>query len=262
MRYALVRDISPRLHACELTHMDRDAIDVDLARRQHAEYREALETLGCHVIMLPADDDLPDCAFVEDPAVVLNGLAIMTRPGAKSRRPEGDIVEKALAPHRRIERIVHPGTLEGGDVLVIGKTIYVGRSTRTNDDGIAQLAALVEHAGYAVKPVEVPGCLHLKTGATLVAPDKVVANRAWIDADAFEDIELIDVDPDEPFAANALRIDGAVVHPDLYPRTRETLESHGIEVLPVPFSELAKAEAGVTCCSIIFEADWKPRLVE
>ncbi|MCH8914108.1 MAG: dimethylargininase [Planctomycetes bacterium] len=197
--------------------------------------------------------------FVEDPAIVLENLAVITRPGAKSRRIETVSMEEALSPHRQIERIVAPGTIEGGDVVVIGKTIYVGRSSRSNDDGIVQLGALTAPFGYDVKAVQMTGCLHLKTGCSLVAPDTLLVNRDWIDVGAFEDVDFIDAHPDEEYAGNALLIGENVIHPAAHEKTRAVLESRGINVTPVEYAELAKAESGVTCCSIIFESDWVPR---
>lgn len=204
---------------------------------------------------------MPDSVFVEDPAIVLENLAVITRSGAESRRVETESMEEALSPYRQIERIVAPGTLEGGDVIVVGKTIYVGRSSRSNDDGIVQLTALTAPFGYDVKAVQMTGCLHLKTGCSLVASDTLLVNRAWIDVGAFEDVDFIDAHPDEEFAANALLIGKSIIHPAAHEKTRAVLESRGINVSPVEYDELAKAESGVTCCSIIFESDWTPRLV-
>ncbi len=262
MRFAIVREISPRLSECELTHMDREPIDVDRARAQHAEYVQTLRDLGCHVIELPASEEHPDCVFVEDTVVVLDDVAIMTRPGAESRRGEGEAIEAVLAPYRRIERIVAPGTLDGGDVIVSGKRILVGRSTRTNDAGIEQLAALAAPSGYEVTPVDVTGCLHLKTAGTLVAEDTLLINRGWADFASFNGFKTIDVDPGEPFAGCALLIDDQVLVPKAFTATQARLEEAGLSVRGVPNSELAKCEGGVTCCSVIFDADWKPRLVD
>ena len=262
MRFAIVREVSPALSDCELTHMQRAPVDVERARAQHAEYVQTLRDLGCHVIELPADEHFPDCVFVEDTAVVLDDVAIMTRPGAESRRGEGEIIENALAPYRRIERIIAPGTLDGGDVIVAGKRILVGRSSRTNDAGIEQLTALVEPYGYSVTPVDVTGCLHLKTAGTLVAQDTLLINRGWADFGSFNGFKIIEIDPSEPFAGCALLIDGQVLMPKAFTNTQARLKEAGLSVRGVPNSELAKCEGGVTCCSIIFDADWKPRLAE
>ena len=261
MLFALTREISPRFNECELTHLPRTPIDLDLARKQHHSYCSLLDELGCQVITLPAEDSMPDCVFVEDPAIVLENLAVITRPGAESRRVETESMEEALSPYRKIERIVAPGTIEGGDVIVVEKTIYVGRSSRSNDEGIVQLAALTAPYGYDVRTVQMSGCLHLKTGCSLVAPETLLVNRDWIDVGAFEDVDFIDAHPDEEYAGNALLIGENVIHPAAHEKTRAVLESRGINVTPVEYAELAKAESGVTCCSIIFESDWTPRLV-
>ena len=262
MLYALTREISPRFNECELTHLERTLIDLDQARKQHQTYCTLLNELGCHVVTLPAEESMPDSVFVEDPAIVLENLAVITRPGAESRRIETESMEEALSPYRQIERIVAPGTIEGGDVIVVGKTIYVGRSGRSNDDGIVQLGALTAPFGYEVKAVQMTGCLHLKTGCSLVAPDMLLVNREWIDVGAFEDIDFINAHPDEEYAGNALLIGENIIHPAAHEKTRAVLESRGLNVSPVEYDELAKAESGVTCCSIIFESDWAPRLVE
>jgi dimethylargininase len=253
VRIAITREVSPAITACELTHLEREPIDVELAREQHRRYEESLVALGCEIRRLPVEPDLPDSVFVEDLAVVLDELAIVTRPGSESRRAERPSVTEGLAPYRRSVRIESPGTLDGGDVLRSGRTLFVGRSSRTNDAGVEQLRAVSTELGYTVKPADVTGCLHLKSAVTAVGHDTVLLNGKWIDADAFAHLDRIDVDPDEPHAANALWVEGTVVYPSAYPRTRRRLEARGIDVEAIDVSELAKAEGGVTCCSLIFE---------
>jgi dimethylargininase len=251
---ALTREVSPRLAECELTHLTRQPIDIARAKEQHLAYEELLRTLGCTVRRLPAEPELPDSVFVEDMAVVLDELAIITRPGAESRRPELDSVALALRGHRKLERIHDPGTLDGGDVLVAGRTIYIGLSRRTNDNAVAQVRSLVEPLGYQVRAVAVRECLHLKSAVGQVANDTLLYNPAWIDASVFEGMRLIEVDPTEPHAANALWLGHAVVYPAAYEATRKRLEKHGIPLRTVDLSELAKAEGAVTCCSLVFRA--------
>jgi dimethylargininase len=251
MRIAITRPVSASIGQCELTHLDRQPIDVTLARAQHGQYEQALVALGCRVERLPEEPELPDAVFVEDAAIVLDELAILTRPGAASRRPETRTVAPALEPHRRLVAIRAPGTLDGGDVLRVGKTLYVGLSGRSNRAAIDQMRALLAPLGYAVHGVRVDGCLHLKSAVTQVAADTVLVNRDWLDVSAFEDLHLVDVDPAEPTAANALRIGEAVIYAAAYPRTRVRLEARGIVVHTVDVSELAKAEGAVTCCSLI-----------
>jgi len=252
MLIALTRQVSPRIVDCELTHLARQPIDVALARRQHHAYEVALQELGCQVVTLPAEPDLPDSVFVEDVALVLDELAIITRPGADSRKPETASIANALEPYRRLDYITTPGTLDGGDILCLGKSIYVGISSRSNRPAIEQLAAFTKPFRYAVQGVEVSGYLHLKSAVTRVAAETLLVNRAWIDVSLFEGMGFIDVDTAEPYGANALLIGGTIIYPAGYPRTRERLENAGIPVKAVDVSEIIKAEGAVTCCSLIF----------
>ena len=209
--------------ACELTHLRREPIDLELAAAQHAAYEEALDRLGFTIFQLEAQPELPDSVFVEDTAVVLDEVAIIARPGAPSRRPETLSVGEALAPVRRLEQIVDPGTLDGGDVLCVGRQLFVGRSTRTNEDGIQQLRELVQPFGYTVVAVPVVGCLHLKSAATQVAPGTLLINPQWVSPAAFTGCRLIEVDPREPLAANALLAGGSVLYADSSPGTAARL---------------------------------------
>ncbi|HKE48399.1 MAG TPA: dimethylargininase, partial [Rhodanobacteraceae bacterium] len=179
-------------------------------------------------------------------------IAIRTRPGAESRRGEVESVAAALLPFRPIRAIEAPATIDGGDVLRIGRTIYVGQAARTNAEAVRQLDALVNVYGYAVQGVPTRECLHLKSAVTAVADGVVLINPDWVDADVFAAFRRIEIDPDEPHAANALRIGDRIIYPDNFPRTRRRLEEAGIDVATVGVSELQKAEGAVTCCSIVF----------
>ena len=254
MQLALVREVSPTIDQCELTHLARTPIDPRRAAAEHRRYVTVLEELGCQVRWIPPEPALPDAVFVEDTAVVVDEVAVMTRPGAASRRPETASMAGVLAAYRRVAAIDAPGTLDGGDVLRVDRVLYVGHSARTNAEGIAQLARHLAPYGYQVRPVETRGCLHLKSAVTEVAQQTLLLNPDWIDAQAFGHLALIEVDPDEPQAANALRIGGVAVHAAAWQRTRARLEQQGIRVVPVDVSELAKAEAGVSCCSVILES--------
>jgi dimethylargininase len=247
---ALVRDVSSTIAHCELTHLAREPIDPDRAAAQHRAYVAALEQLGCELHWLAPEPALPDAVFVEDTAVVVDEVAVVTRPGAPSRRPETASVAAALAPYRPVATIDAPGTMDGGDVLQLGRTVFVGRSDRTNEAGIAQLARHLGAFGYDVRSVQTHGCLHLKSAITEVADGMLLANPAWIAPGVFPG-QVIPVDPAEPYAANALRVGGMVIYAAAWSRTRCRLERCGVRVLPVDVSELAKAEAGVTCCSLI-----------
>ena len=252
---ALTRAVSPSLARCELTHVPREPIDVARARRQHQDYERRLAALGCEVRQLPAAPDLPDSVFIEDICVVLDELAVITRPGTEARRPETRAVAEALKPDRPLASIAPPGTLDGGDVLCLGKRVFVGQSSRSNQAGIDQLRRLLDAHGYTVTGVPVHGCLHLKSAVTQVGPNTVLVNRAWVDPAPFGEGKLlvIDVDPAEPDGANALFIAGTAVYPTTFPRTRARLEHHGITVETVDVSELQKAEGAVTCCSVVFQ---------
>lgn len=250
---ALTRAVSDAIAHCELTHRERVPIDVAVARAQHAAYEDALRVAGCDVQRVAPAPELADAVFIEDTALAFAELAVMTHPGAESRRAELPAVEAALAPHRDIARITEPGTLDGGDVLVVDHRVFVGRSLRSNDAGIAQLRALLQPFGYTVDAVPVMGCLHLKSAVTALTSETLLINRAWTRADAFRGFDLLDVHPFEPFAANALRIGEALIYPAEFPRTLERLERRGLNPRTVPAGELAKAEGGVTCCSLILD---------
>ena len=251
MPTALTRGVSPAMNECELTHLERTPIDTDVAALQHADYEACLTRLGCDVVRLPAEPDMPDSVFVEDTAVVFDELAVMARPGAASRRGELEGVSRALRPLRPLSAIGAPGTLDGGDVMIAGRRVFVGLSGRTNQHGLSQLRSLAEPLGYEVTGVPVRACLHLKSAVSELAEGLLLVNREWVDAAVFRGHELLDVAPSEPGAANALRLGVAVVFPARFPLTRRRLESAGLAVEPVDVSELAKAEGGVTCCSLI-----------
>ena len=240
---------------CELTHIARDPIDYDRAVLQHSNYCDRLEARGLEVLRLPADEAYPDCCFVEDVALVLDELAILTMPGAPSRRGELAPVAQALRPfRRRIESLELPGTLDGGDVLVLGRLIYAGLTARTNQAGIDALQSIVAPFDYEVVPVSVTGCLHLKSAVTALDAHTLLANRAWFDSSDFHAKDFVDVHAAEPGAANALRVrDEIWAHPG-FPRTFERLAKLGYPVVPMDISEFVKAEAALTCKSVIFRA--------
>ena len=199
MLMVITREVSSAFQACELTHLDRVPIDLDRARAQHAAYEWTLVEAGCTVRRLDSGPDMPDAVFVEDIAVVLDEGAVICRPGAESRRTEVPAIVGALARHGRPwQHITAPGTLDGGDVLVIGRRLFVGSSTRTNRAGVDQLADILAPIGYEVRGVPVRGCLHLKSAVTAIAPDTLLVNRDWVAADAFAGLSLLDIDPQDP----------------------------------------------------------------
>ena len=253
MLVAVTRGVSPNIGHCELTHLEREQIDVDVARAQHALYEQVLEDLGCRIEHLVGEPDFPDSVFVEDIAVVLDGLAVITRPGALSRRGERPSIEHALEPHRRLAHIRAPGILDGGDVLVAGRSIHVGLSTRSNADAVDQLQTIVADHGYQVFTAGFRGCLHLKSAATAVSDDTLLINPEWVDADSFPGKSCVPVDPSEPNAANVVRVGDTVLFAAAFPRTGGRLAAAGFDVQAVEASELAKAEGALTCCSLLFE---------
>jgi dimethylargininase len=254
MRLALTRDISPAIVRCELTHLAREPIDLEAARRQHDAYEQQLKLAGCSIVRLAAEEEMPDSVFIEDIAVVFDELAVITRPGAMSRRGETAAVAQAIAAYRPIAQIDEPATIDGGDVLAVGKRVFVGESARTNAAAISQLARHLAPHGYVVHIVPVRGCLHLKSAVTAVSDDTLLINPEWVSAGCFRPFTLIDVHPAESYGANALRVGAEVIYPTAFPRTCARLESRGIRVAQVDVSEIAKAEGAVTCCSLIFSA--------
>jgi dimethylargininase len=247
--------VSPRFNDCEITHIERTVIDVDIARAQHRGYVDVLKKLGCDLWELPAEADLPDSVFVEDTAFILPQAAVITRPGADSRKPETESIIQALTPHIKLLFIREPATLDGGDVLVIGKRIFIGLSTRSNNDAIHQLNELLENHGYTITGVQLHGCLHLKSAVTRVDDRTLLINRNWVDTRQFKNYELIEVDPSEPDAANCLPIGGSIIYSMSFPKTRAKLEARGYKIVTVEVDEMAKAEGAVTCCSLVIDRE-------
>lgn len=253
MATALTRQISPKLSDCELTHLERKPIDIKKAAEQHHQYESALKKMGYSIRRLPATPDLPDGVFVEDSALVFDELAIITRPGAKSRRPETESMAKVLKEYRELHFIKPPGTLDGGDVLVLGKSVYIGISKRTNRAAIEQFSDILKPIGYQVTGIEVTNCLHLKTAISPLEDDLLLINPEWVDKQIFDGYQTVSVHPDEPFGANVMRRGNWALCPEAFPRTAELLNERGYDVITVNQSEMAKAEAGLTCCSVIAE---------
>jgi dimethylargininase len=271
MVLAITRGVSPAIERCELTHLVRTPIDYARAVAEHDQYEDLLRRLGCRVERLPDAPELPDSVFVEDTAVVFDDVAVIARPGTASRRPEVDAMAAALRPHRRLAFIESPGTLDGGDVLVTPRRVFVGLSGRTNVEGMRQLASHIEPYGFDTVGVPVTGCLHLKSAVTLAglpprgpAPPAeamslppsgarlpLLINPHWIDPAHFDGFDLIEIDPAEPFSGNVVRIGDTVICAAEFAQTRRRLEAKGFVTASVPAGELAKAEGGVTCCSVL-----------
>ncbi len=254
-RFAFTRAVSPRLADCQLTHLERAPIDTVKATVQHAGYERALTEAGFEVVRLPDLPDDPDAVFVEDTALLLDGHAVITRPGAPSRIGETDSTATGLSGHFELHR-VQSGFVDGGDVLRIGRMLYVGLSTRTDTAGVASLRQLVKPLGYAVVQARLRDCLHLKTGASFAGADGagtpvLVHNPRCVDPSQFAGVEPLAIDAGEPGAANCVRAGDKLILPAGNPGTAERLRARGFDLIEVDVSELQKAEAGVTCMSLI-----------
>ncbi|HEY3825277.1 MAG TPA: arginine deiminase-related protein [Bryobacteraceae bacterium] len=254
MLTALTRAVSRSLGSCELTWHARQEIDIDLAIEQHRQYERSLADLGVRVIALPEQPEMPDAVFVEDPLIVFDEVAIVTRLGAASRRTESESLAEAISPFRPVRRLREPATLDGGDVMRIGGDVFVGSSSRTNAEGFRQLKEELEPFGYNVRPVTVRGCLHLKSACCALGNDAILANTAWLDPEPLRNYRIVEVPADEPDAANILRIADTVIMPACFPQTQKKVRAEGLDIRAVDISELMKAEAAVTCSSVIFKA--------
>lgn len=245
----LVRRPSPRLAAGELTHLDRVGVDADLALTQWRGYVDAFRARGWEVVEVAPADEHPDGVFVEDAVVVFGSVAVLTSPGASSRRGEVATVASALdGVPVDLRRIELPGTLDGGDVLKVGRTVYVGRTTRTNDAGITQLRAIVEPAGWTVVAVPVTKVLHLKSAVTAL-PDGTVVGRPGNVDDVGVFPTFLEV-PEEHGTAVVDLGDGALLMSSDAPCSAELFRARGYEVATVPITEFEKLEGCVTCLSV------------
>jgi dimethylargininase len=254
MLTAITRKVSSALSRCELSFIPRQPIDLEKARAQHQAYEDLLDKLGARVVSLPEEPELPDSMFVEDPAIVLDEIAVICSLGSEARRKEAPTLAASLEKYRRLEHVKLSGTLEGGDVLRIGKKLFVGITQRSNPEGIRQLAVIVGRFGYEVTAVPVTGCLHLKSAVTCLGRNTLLGSRGWFDERRLPDFEWVDVDPSEPHAGNALALGDTVIFPASFPKTREKIEAQGFKVVSLDISELQKAESGLTCSSLLFEA--------
>jgi dimethylargininase len=248
---AFVREVSPQLARCELSLIERVPLDAARAHRQHQHYAAELQALGCRLEWLPPLAEQADGVFVEDTAVLLPEIAVITRPGVASRRGEVESVATVLARHVPLARLGEPATLEGGDVLLVGRSLYVGASGRSNATGVAQLGAAVAPFGYRVRAVPLTGCLHLKSAVTFIPPDILLVNPRWVDPAVFAATVPLAVDADEPYGANTLTVGGVTLVSSAYPRTQQRLEQAGIATRALEVDELHKAEAALTCMSLM-----------
>ena len=249
---ALTHVVSPNIDQCELSFLDRSSINYDQAVSQHEQYCALLRDCGLQVVELCVNRSYPDSTFIEDTAVVVDELAIMASMGAESRRKEVPRIESVLGYYRDVQHIRLPATLEGGDVLRIEKKIFVGISPRTNIAGFETIKEILEPFGYQVIPLAVNGCLHLKSACVAVDDETLLVNPRWLDLQPLRDFRIIPVPEDEPAAVNSLRIDSTICMHSGYQKTINLLINLRLSVKQLDISELLKAEAGMTCSSIIF----------
>lgn len=256
---AITRKISRNINMCQLTHINRVPININRAIEQHNTYEKTLKLLGVNVISLPQLDEYPDSVFVEDCAFVVDECAIITRPGAPSRLHEPKYLENTLAKYRKnLKYIVEPGILDGGDILRIGKEIYVGLSNRSNIAAVHQLQSYLEPHNYQVTAIPLSLCLHLKSAATVIGNRTLLVNPKWINKNDFaNDIVFIDVDESENHAANAILLPcDTIVYSTSFPKTSAKLTNYGFNIVHIPTDELSKAEGAISCCSLVFKSDF------
>ena len=253
MLRALTHEVSPRIVNCELTFIDRSPIDLGLAKYQHDNYCLMLEKLGVGVERLYENGSYPDSCFVEDTAIVVEELAVICSMGVASRRGETRLIERELSRYRKTAHIRLPATIEGGDVLRMGKKIFVGQTLRTNGQGIEELSKLLSPYGYTIVAVRTKGSLHLKSTCTAIDDETLFVNPEWVELDRLSEFNLVRTPPEEPDSANVLRVGPVVCVQAGFPRAAELISRFVERVEIIDTSELRKAEAGLTCSSIIFQ---------
>lgn len=251
---ALTHLPSPKMQACQRTFVAHEVIDYAQALSQHAAYCDVLRACRAKVVTLDVNAEHPDGTFIEDTAIVLDEVAVLTSMGTPARREEPRGIEPVLREHREVTRIEPPAKIEGGDVLRVGRRLLVGQSARTNGAGITMLAGLVEPYGYTVQAIPVQKCLHLKTGCTALPDSRLLVNPAWIDRTSLADFDIVEVPSAEPWGANVCVVNSSVLLAAEHVRTAELIDSLGFNVQPVELSEFAKAEGGVTCLSLLLNS--------
>jgi dimethylargininase len=226
-------------------------LDAERAAVQHAGYIGALERGGYHVIAVPTAPDAPDSPFVEDAAVIIGERVLITRPGHPARRTETSGVAAVLADRFELETVEAPATIDGGDVLVVGRRLFVGLSGRTNRGGVDAVAALATPQGFEVVAVPVRAVLHLKSGLSAIDDQTVLWHPDACDRDALADLDVVEVPGDDPEAANVVRLaDGRILVSAAHEATAGLISERGGEVVHVDVSEFGRADGGLTCLSI------------
>lgn len=250
--FAIVRAIPNTYQDCVTIAPDKPVINVELAKQQHAAYCKTLEQLDLKLIRIEADDALPDCCFTEDTAIVFGDVAIITNPGTISRIAETAEMEKVLTPLKNIHHLSSPATIDGGDVLKIDQKIFIGISSRTNEEAIKQVATILHSKGYDVIGVKIRDTLHLKSVCTNVGKGCILLAEGHLDKKIFSEYDIIIVPEEESYAANCLVVNGKVLLPKGFPKTKSLVEAKGFSVIEMDMTEIEKADGALTCLSIIF----------
>lgn len=259
MLIGLTHNVSPRIADCELTYVTRAPINYERAVRQHKEYCGLLSFYGIKVVQLSGSLESPDSCFFEDTAIVVDEVAVLASMGAASRRVERAAARKTLSLYRPLASIDLPATIDGGDVVKVGKTVFVGLSRRTNALGAEELERILRPLGYEVVRVRVNGSLHLTTACSALDEESLLVNRHWLDTEAFRGLRLLYVPEDEPWAANTLRFGDTVCLESGAPKTAEIVRAVNPRIEIIDISEFRKAEGSLTCLSIIFNDTAKER---
>jgi dimethylargininase len=250
MAIAITRNISSSISNCELTFLSRQKIDISKAIEQHLTYKACLTQLGAQVITLPTEPQFPDEVFIEDTAIVVDELAVITRMGTPTRRLETRAVSEFLVKYRPLKYIISPSTIEGGDVIRTDRTLYVGISGRTNEHGVMVLRNILAPYDYRVIAVHVNGCRHLSTGCSYIDHKTMLANTSWVDTSQMAELEVIEAPKTEPWAANVVKMGEVILMPNCFPQTQRLIEDRGFRVKTLDISEFQKAEGGLSSLSI------------
>lgn len=251
-KYAIIRGVPNTYEKCITSRTFENKIHAELAREQHMQYCEILEQLGLTLIIIQPDDRFPDCCFVEDPAIVIGEIAILSRMGAKSRIGEEIQVGNTLSKYKEVHQIKPPGTIDGGDVLRIDEKVYIGLSERTNHFAIQQVHTIISDYGYRVIPVKIRNILHLKSACTYIGNNYIVMFPGHFDDRIFSEYDKIIIGEREAHSANCLSVNGKVLVQKGYPHTKSLIENEGFETVEIEISEFRKGGGSLTCLSIIF----------
>ncbi|MDT8400524.1 MAG: arginine deiminase family protein [Bacteroidales bacterium] len=236
-----------------LRSTDLGSPDYELALRQHSDYARALQICGLETIVLEADENYPDSVFVEDTALLTPECAIITRPGAVSRRGETESIRSVIEEYFiAVYEVSAPGTVEAGDIMMVGSHFYIGLSERTNREGAEQLISFLEHHGMTGSRVELKDVLHLKTGVSYLENNTLLAAGEFHAKKEFQGFNIIDIDPSESYAANCIWVNDNVLVPSGYPRTAQYIRDAGFNIIEIDVSEFRKLDGGLSCLSLRF----------